>query len=179
LHDTKLKILRQYNKSIIVRCIFYITLIFTFVKNRPLEKPDKRIIDFIRKHHVLTLATTVNHRPWCANCFYSYFSEDNVLIFTSDVDTRHICEAIENTNVAGSIVLETKIIGKIQGIQFEGLIYKTNNENSAKFKNSYLKRFPFAIIATSPLWYIELMHIKFTDNRLGFGKKMIWKKELK
>jgi len=139
-----------------------------------MEKPEKKIIDFLKKHHVLTLATSIANRPWCANCFYAYNEEENVLIFTSDNDTRHIQEAIKNSRVSGSIVLETKVIGKIQGIQFEGILLSSEINNS--YKNCYLKRFPFAILANSPIWAINLDHIKLTDNRLGFGKKLIWKK---
>lgn len=139
-----------------------------------MEKPEIKIIEFIKKHHVLTVATSIGDCPWCANCFYAYYEEENVLIFTSDMDTRHIKEATENPKVGGSIVLETKIIGKIQGIQFEGTLKLS--ENIDTHKNCYLKRFPFAILANTPIWFIALDHIKFTDNRLGFGKKIIWKK---
>jgi len=27
------------------------------------------------------------------------------------------------------------------------------------------------------LWVVDLSFLKFTDNRLGFGKKLIWGKE--
>ncbi|MDP4207591.1 MAG: pyridoxamine 5'-phosphate oxidase family protein [Bacteroidota bacterium] len=142
-----------------------------------MEKPDNRIIEFIRKHHVLTLATSLNGQPWCANCFYAYLDDENVLIFTSDDETRHISEAVANPKVAGSIVLETEVIGKIQGAQFEGILIRPENEAFGKYKLRYLKRFPYAVINNSPLWVLELTHIKFTDNRLGFGKKLFWKKE--
>ena len=142
-----------------------------------MEKPEARIIEFIKKHHVLTLATSITDRPWCANCFYTYLAEENVLIFTSDEDTRHMQEASVNSRVAGSIVLETETIGKIQGIQFEGLLIKPEESLRSKYKMAYLKRFPYAIVSNSPVWGIALTLIKFTDNRLGFGKKLIWKKE--
>jgi hypothetical protein len=135
---------------------------------------DSRIIRFFKKHHVLTISTCVENIPWCANCFYAYFEEENTLIFTSDVDTRHIKEATNNPRVAGSIVLETKIIGKIQGLQFEGILKLSGNKDT--HKNCYLKRFPFAILANTPIWFVELDHLKLTDNRLGFGKKILWKK---
>jgi uncharacterized protein len=140
-----------------------------------MEKPDKRIVDFIRKHHVLTLATSIEGKPWCANCFYAYSEEENAFVFTSDESTRHIREALVNNSVAGSIVLETEVIGKIQGIQFEGMIM--NPTDSAQLRGVYLKRFPYAIVNTSPYWGLALTQIKFTDNLLGFGKKLIWKKE--
>lgn len=143
-----------------------------------MEKPDIKIIDFIKKHHVLTLATSLEDKPWCSNCFYAYLEEENVLVFTSDEDTRHIQEANENPVVAGSIVLETEVIGKIQGIQFEGHLLGLTKKNTGTYKKCYLKRFPYAVLKNSPIWAICLTHLKFTDNLLGFGKKLHWKKEL-
>jgi uncharacterized protein YhbP (UPF0306 family) len=139
-----------------------------------MEKLDIKIVKFIKKHHVLTLATSIAGKPWCANCFYAYLEQENILIFTSDMDTRHIKEAADNPKVAGSIVLETKIIGKIQGIQFEGVLKFSECD---EYKKCYLKRFPFAILTNTPIWFVDLEHLKLTDNRLGFGKKIIWKKD--
>jgi len=139
-------------------------------------KPEKRIVDFIKKHHVLTLATKSENELWCANCFYVYDEEENSLIFTSDIDTRHVSEALKNNFVAGSIVLETSVIGKIQGIQFQGNFVKPENKKLKTAKTHYLLRFPFATLMNTTLWVVELTYIKMTDNRLGFGKKLIWKK---
>ncbi len=138
--------------------------------------PEKRIVDFIKKHHVLTLATKSENELWCANCFYAYLEEENSLVFTSDISTRHINEAIINPVVAGSIVLETSVVGKIQGIQFQGILSKPENKNLEKVKKRYLHRFPIATLMDTTLWSLELTLIKMTDNRLGFGKKLIWKK---
>ena len=135
---------------------------------------DKRIIKFFRKHHVLTIATTVDNEPWCANCFYVYLEEENALVFTTDSNTRHGKEFIKNPNVAGSVVLETIIIGKIRGIQFRGIISEPEGEILSKAKWAYLKKFPPAALMDTHLWVVKLTLIKMTDNRLGFGKKMIW-----
>jgi hypothetical protein len=137
---------------------------------------ENRIIRFFRKHHVLTIATTVSNEPWCANCFYVYLEEENSLVFTTDMETRHGQEFIKNTLVAGSVVLETSIIGKIRGIQFQGIISEPRDILLHKAKSAYLKRFPVAVLMDTHLWVVELTHIKMTDNRLGFGKKVIWKK---
>ncbi|MGQ9619950.1 MAG: hypothetical protein ACUVTX_03065 [Bacteroidales bacterium] len=137
---------------------------------------DRRIIRFFRKHHVLTIATTVNSEPWCANCFYVYLEDENRLVFTTDINTRHGREFIINPFVAGSVVLETWITGKIMGIQFQGIVSELRGEDLAKAKSAYLKRFPVAALMDTHLWAIDLTHIKMTDNRLGFGKKLIWDK---
>ncbi len=135
---------------------------------------DRRIIKFFNKHHVLTVATSVVNEPWCANCFYVYLEEENTLIFTTDPDTRHGREFVKNTLVAGSIVLETLIIGKIRGIQFQGIVSETEGELADKARVAYLKRFPPATLMDTHLWVVKLTYIKMTDNRLGFGKKLIW-----
>ena len=135
---------------------------------------DERIKRFFRKHHVLTIATAVNNEPWCANCFYVYLEEENALVFTTDIDTRHGQEFIKNPLVAGSVVLETMLIGKIRGIQFQGIVSEPEDKMLQKIKNAYLKRFPVALLMDTRLWIVELTYIKMTDNRLGFGKKLIW-----
>lgn len=139
-----------------------------------MEKIDSRIIRFIKRHHVLTLATERDNSPYCANCFYAFVEDENMLVFTSDLKTKHIKDAQLNEKVAGSIVLETKIIGKIQGIQFCGILSEPDNILLKKVNRVYLKRFPFAILADTQLWVVKLTFIKFTDNRLGFGKKLVW-----
>jgi len=135
---------------------------------------DDRIIKFFRKHHVLTIATAVDNVPWTANCFYVYLEEENALVFTTDGDTRHGKEFIRNPNVAGSVVLETMIIGKIRGIQFQGIISEPEGELLSKAKWAYLKKFPPAALMDTHLWIVKLTLIKMTDNRLGFGKKLMW-----
>ena len=135
---------------------------------------DKRIIEFIKKHHVLTLATSNQNIPYCANCFYVYSEENNMLIFTSDYPTKHVKDLKQQDIVAGSIVLETTVIGKIQGVQFQGKIFEPTNVLLDKVKKKYLTRFPIAMLMKTTLWVVDLTFLKFTDNRLGFGKKLIW-----
>ncbi len=138
-------------------------------------KPEKRITEFIRQHHVLTLATCTNDKSWCANCFYAYLENENILVFTSDENTKHIQNVMINPEVSGSIVLETKIIGKIQGIQFTGKLLMPEDNFFRVAKTAYLKKFPFAALMNTTLWILKINYIKMTDNRLGFGKKLIWK----
>jgi uncharacterized protein len=137
---------------------------------------DNKIIEFIDNHHVLTLATCIDNKPWCSNCFYAYCHRSNVFIFTSDATTRHIQHAVSNENVAASIVLETKTVGKIQGLQIEGKLKSIDETNKSEYKSLYLKTFPFAILKQAELWILDPTTYKLTDNRLGFGKKIYWNK---
>ena len=135
---------------------------------------ETRIIKFFRKHHVLTVATSSEQEPWCANCFYVYLEEENAIVFTTDADTRHGKEFLKNPLVAGSVVLETMRLGKIQGIQFQGVVSEPEGEMLSKAKWAYLKKFPPAVLMDTHLWMVKLTLIKMTDNRLGFGKKILW-----
>ena len=137
-------------------------------------KPEKRITDFFKHHHVFTMATTASNQPWCANCFYVYLDEENLLAFTSDRKTRHIRDTANQKQVAGSVVLESNRLGKIQGIQFLGLIDEPEGVLLEKVRNAYIRRFPVAMLMDTTMWIVRLTYIKMTDNRLGFGKKLIW-----
>lgn len=137
--------------------------------------PEPKIVTFIKKHHVLTLATAVDGQPWCSNMFYAYYPERNLFIFTSDGHTRHVREAAQNPLVGASIVLESKVIGRLQGIQIEGTL-RAVTDNEPELRNAYLKRFPYAAVAELHLYVLEPSLMKLTDNTLGFGKKIIWQK---
>jgi uncharacterized protein YhbP (UPF0306 family) len=75
------------------------------------------------------------------------------------------------------VVLETGIIGKIQGIQFSGMLELAEAEAFEKASSAYLKRFPFAALMDTTLWILPIDYLKMTDNRLGFGKKLVWERE--
>ncbi len=132
---------------------------------------DERIIRFLKRHHVLNLATVSDEGvPYCAACFYAYDAEHNRLIFTSDDTTRHAREMEAHPEVACAITLETRIVGRVQGAQICGRAERGDEEDKA----CYIKRFPYAAVAPLTIWAIEPSFIKLTDNTLGFGKKLVW-----
>lgn len=138
--------------------------------------PD-RIFNFISEHHIFTLAVSTENGSWCATCFYVWLHDQNRFIFTSDPRTRHIREVIKNNNyhVSGAIALETKIVGKIRGIQFSGKLTGIVGEELKSAKKAYLNAFPVARLSRLHLWGLTPDFIKMTDNRLGFGRKLTWK----
>jgi uncharacterized protein YhbP (UPF0306 family) len=138
--------------------------------------PDARIVRFLKKHHVLTLATAEDHELWCANLFYAWWEERQAFVFTSALDTRHAAEALKHPDVAGSVVLETRVVGNVQGVQFQGKMFRPEGEILQMAKKRYLRRFPYAAVMDLELWLLEVTRLKFSDNTLGFGKKLIWNK---
>ncbi|PLW92623.1 MAG: hypothetical protein C0592_09875 [Marinilabiliales bacterium] len=132
------------------------------------------MLNFIRRHHVLSLSTSDESGLWASSCFYVFDEENLQFIIITDLDTRHGKQALKNSSVAGTVALETKSVGKIQGIQFSGKIILLEGKERSKAKKIYLKRFPYAILTNTALWAVKPEHVKMTDNRLGFGKKLFW-----
>ena len=129
--------------------------------------PFERIIS---NHHILTLATCVNETPYCATLFYAYDADTASFIVASDKNTEHIAQVMQNGTVAGAIALETKSVGKIEGIQFQATMRQTDESRH------YFQAYPYAKAMNPTLWRIELTWMKLTDNRLGFGKKLTWRR---
>jgi uncharacterized protein len=137
---------------------------------------DPRILRFITRHHVLTLAVSKDNLPYCAHCFYCYMPEQNRFVFTSDPETRHIRD-LENAGsgrVAAGIALETRIVGKIRGLQLTGRMFVPEGNDLPVARRAYLAKFPIARLAKLHLWVLEPDLLKLTDNRLGFGTKLVW-----
>ncbi|WP_304544247.1 pyridoxamine 5'-phosphate oxidase family protein [Sulfurimonas microaerophilic] len=131
----------------------------------------EKIEAFIEQHHVMTLATCGHESVSACSLFYAYDKAKRVFVVASSDDTLHIEQIRQNNKVAGNILLETKEVGKIQGLQFRGM-FKANS--SKEFSRLYFKQFPYALALNPKLWNIEVDFFKLTDNRLGFGKKVIW-----
>jgi len=137
---------------------------------------DPRITEFIGEHHILTLATSSDNRPYTCSCFYVYLPGENLFVCTSDRHTKHIRDVERQNRVAGAVALETTMVGKIQGIQFTGTMFELKGDILRTATQAYVKKFPVARLKDLLLWGIEPDFIKMTHNRLGFGKKLIWRK---
>ena len=131
---------------------------------------DKKVENFLKKHHILTLSVCCENEIWSATCFYAFDVNRISLLIACDKNTKHMQMALKNPNVSVCIALETKIIGKIQGLQINGKISETQN------KDCYFKTFPYTKILNPTIFEIKINFLEFTDNNLGFGKKIIWER---
>ena len=123
---------------------------------------------------MLSLSTYFDGELSACNLFYAYDPHEVCFVVASSDDTIHIRDISNNKNVAGTIVLETKIVGKIQGVQFKGEFTLLKDQ---RLKKLYFKNFPYALAMNPKLWVIKIKYFKFTDNTLGFGKKLIWERD--
>lgn len=137
-------------------------------------KPDQLIANFFKAQTVFTLATSEHDQAHCSTCFYAYSEEYNMLVFKSSEKTDHIRHALANNLVGGSVLPDKLQTGKIKGIQFKGKLVEPETQCLSDLKKTYYAKYPFALAMGGEVWTIELSWIKFTDNTLGFGKKIKW-----
>ncbi len=130
----------------------------------------EKIDNFLQQHHLLHLSTTFDGEISTCSVFYAFSVEHKSFVIASSEDTLHVQHILKNNNVSGTVALETKTVGKIQGVQFKATCKKLQN---SELKNLYFKLFPYALTMLPTLWEISVKSFKMTDNRLGFGKKIV------
>lgn len=113
-------------------------------------------------------------RPWCFSFFYAWDEEKALLHFKSSEDTRHAVIIAENKKVAGTILPDKFKSIHIRGVQFEGEVLAFGDPLADGGAAHYYKKHPMALVMPGDIWTIRVDHIKFTDNSLGFGKKLNW-----
>jgi len=141
-------------------------------------RPDSRILDFIRSHHVMALAVTDGEEPWSAPVFYSFDPVTLNFYFLTFEETRHAATAFANPQVSASIFDQQRSIPDVRGLQLSGLAEWVVGEEALVARAAYDEFFPEARGMAAPLWRIEPFYFKLTDNRLGFGAKIEWSRRL-
>lgn len=131
-------------------------------------------INYLKKHHVLTLCTGSGESLWAANCFYVFDEQEIAFWLMTEESTRHGQLMLKNNRVAGTVTTPTESVMKIKGIQYTGEIYRPQGERLQQAVACYQRQFPVARAMKAPLWEIRPDELKMTDNTLGFGKKIHW-----
>ena len=133
---------------------------------------------WLAKQHVVTWCVYDDGEMWCANAFYYYDPERVAFYVMSEDKTRHAQMSGPCAPIAGTVNGQPKTVALIRGVQFKGEIRRLEGLESEAARNAYNRRFPVARMLPAPVWEIRLDEVKFTDNTLGFGKKMHWLRDL-
>jgi uncharacterized protein YhbP (UPF0306 family) len=95
---------------------------------------------------------------------------------STEVNTRHGKILLKSPRVAGTINNQCKILSEIKGVQYQGEMKIVDNNDKASYQ-LYCERFQELTHALPiNLWKLQLDEIKMTNNKLGFGKKIVWKR---
>ena len=119
---------------------------------------DKRVVEFINEHHVITLTVSDGKGIWSWHAFYIYLAEENLFVITSESKTRHIKMFLDGSNsvVAGAIALETETVGLLRGVQLNAVMEICSGSFLNKYRLRYLKRFPYAALVPGDLWTLKV-----------------------
>jgi len=144
----------------------------------------EQVLDYLRTHNTMTLATSSGDLPWAATVFYA--SEDLRLYFFSAPDSRHAQNLASNPRVAVTVQEDYKDWRKIKGIQLEGHVALVDGVlEKAKAVAVYAVKYPEVIKLfadpSSGIFHKAFLKVKFycvtpekvffIDNEQGFGKR--------
>lgn len=132
---------------------------------------------YLSRQHVFSLFTYHDHDIWPASCYYVFDAKLMSLFFMTDAASRHGQLMVANSQVAGTVSAQTKVVSQIQGIQFKGNVIALNEPQQLLAKAFYCRRFPVALTAKLPVWRLDLHEIKMVNNKLGFGTKLNWTRD--
>lgn len=130
----------------------------------------KQINKFLQSQHLASICVLHENLPYAFSAFYTYDNDTKSIIFASDAKTTHTQAFLLMPKVSATIASNTLKIAKIQGVQILGTI---SQANQVQMKH-YYEAFVFSKTLNPTLWACKIEWIKYTDNTLGFGKKIIW-----
>lgn len=145
------------------------------------DSPRRRALEYLRSHHVVTLATAGKQGVWAAAVFYA--SEGFELVFLSGERTRHARNIGAAGVIAATVQEDYRDWRGIMGVQLEGRVVRLEGEQRAaaiacyKRKFSFLRervRTPTALSQAMKLvsWYrVMPSKVYFIDNSRGFGHR--------
>jgi uncharacterized protein YhbP (UPF0306 family) len=115
--------------------------------------------------------------PYCFSCFYAYNTRERLLYYKSPVDAHHSKIIVTNPLVAGTMLPDKLNKLHVKGMQFEGTVLPLDHPLTKNAAAYYYKKNPVAVAMPGEIRTIQINSLKFTDSRLGFGKKLTWHRE--
>lgn len=141
----------------------------------------ERAQDYLREHHVMTLATAGAEGPWAAAVFY--VSDGFTLFFLSSPTSRHSRALASSPRVAATIQEDYADWPQIKGVQLEGIAGEISGPEEERARRLYGEKFPIVgKLAQAPAaivkalarvrWYkLVPERVYFIDNSAGFGHR--------
>ena len=137
----------------------------------------KQIDAFIEKQACTSICYVDEKiQPDCFTCFYSYDADETLLHYKSRGDTHHSTLLLKKPMVAGTILPDKLNFLKIKGVQFKGVVLSNEHPLTKNASDHYYRKHPIALTMAGEIRTILIHSIKFTDNTLGFGTKLNWKR---
>jgi len=148
------------------------------------DELKQQIVDYLKSHNTMTLATCAGDAPWAATVFFA--SDDLRLYFFSAPESRHCQNLAANGRVAVTVQEDYQDWRKIKGIQLEGRAELVDGVVAkGKAMAIYAFKYPEVIKLftdpTSGVFHKAFLKVKFycvvpeklffIDNAQGFGRR--------
>ncbi len=140
-----------------------------------------RVHDYLREHHVATLATSGSAGIWAAAVFY--VSDGHTLYFLSAPSSRHCQNMASDARVAVTVQKDYADWPDIKGVQIEGVGSEIAGAEEDHARQLYGQKFslvgklalaPAAIVKAMAKvrWYkVVPQRLYFIDNSSAFGQR--------
>lgn len=145
------------------------------------EPLGERVLDYLRGHHVMTLATHGDSGPWAAAVFY--VNDGFTLYCLSAPSSRHGTNLAQNPRVSATIQEDCADWPEIKGVQLEGAACEISGEEERRARSLYGEKYPVVgKLAQAPAAIVKAMakvrwykvvpeRLYFIDNSAGFGHR--------
>jgi uncharacterized protein YhbP (UPF0306 family) len=151
-----------------------------------MDEMRNKIIDYLRRHNAMSLATTCDERPHAATVFYVNDQID--LYFISNPSSRHGQHLASNNRVAATVNEDYRNWNDIKGLQLQGHVEQIGPLSAnKKIADAFVDKFPdtsrFFIdpeempdavagkVAKVRFYRMQATRIFYIDNSLGFGHR--------
>ncbi|MEO6882878.1 MAG: hypothetical protein ABI199_02510 [Bacteroidia bacterium] len=139
---------------------------------------NEKIVSFLKKNKIATVCfVTADNMPYCITCFYAYDEKNNMLVFKSSFGTSHDTLIKPDVPVSGAILPNSVTLLNVKGIQFSGKLINPTEIDYLELPTFYTKNYVMSLVMPGYIWALRLTFIKYTDNSLGLGKKILWYSE--
>jgi uncharacterized protein YhbP (UPF0306 family) len=139
-----------------------------------------KLLTYLGRHNVATLATQGPNGPWASAVFY--VNDGLTLYFLSGPTARHSRNLEGDPRVAATVQEDYSEWRQIKGVQLEGRVSRLDAVESLRAAACYARKFPFtdahqgqgAIVAAMKkiAWYrLEPACLYFIDNSIGLGHR--------
>lgn len=141
----------------------------------------ERVLEYLQAHHVVTLATFGDAKPWAAAVFY--VNEGFTMYWLSAPTSRHSFELARNPQVAATVQEDCSDWSKIKGVQMEGMAAEISRDEVKSVRTLYEDKYPLignpsrapaSIVAAlaKARWYkLVPERLWFIDNSVTFGHR--------
>ncbi|MBI2485909.1 MAG: pyridoxamine 5'-phosphate oxidase family protein [Deltaproteobacteria bacterium] len=142
---------------------------------------NETVLEFLKNHHTMSLATSRDNDPYAASLFYANY--EFTIYFLSNPKSDHSLNLSGNPNVAITINKDYSEWRLIKGLQIKGKVCKVSQEELPTAIKIYSEKYPFVqfifgdrnfspMIAGAQFFKVIPERIRLVNNEVAFGYKV-------